>query len=135
MFDQSSAHDAFADDALVAKRMNVNPGGKNLKPMHATRIPMDNPNPLLRGKYQEMMFPLGHRLAGQAKGMKNILEERGLLETIDRNKNGQQVGICATCKQSEAARTKAEKEARDRMAEDPEFYGSLGMHLSMITYY
>jgi hypothetical protein len=28
IFDQSSAHSAFAKDALNAKEMNVNPGGK-----------------------------------------------------------------------------------------------------------
>lgn len=109
--------------------MNVNPGGKNSKPMHPTIIPANNPNPSLRGQYQSMVFPPGHELAGQAKGMKVVLEERGLLDSIDRSKSGQPVGVCSSCRQSEAARTKAEKEARNRMAEDPEFYGSLGAHI------
>jgi hypothetical protein len=125
-FDQSSAHNAFGEDALVAKRMNVGPGGKTAKPMHTTIIPMDNPNPLLRGKSQYMVFPEVNERAGQSKGMKLVLEERGLLATLDLNRNGQPVGVCNECKKSEAARTKAEKDARERMAEDPEFFGSLG---------
>lgn len=139
LFDQSSAHGAFADDVLVAKHMNVNSGGKNSKPMHSTSIPMDNRNPLPRSKHQYMVFPDGHELAGKPKGMKIILEECELLGTIDCNKNGQPIGICASCKQSEAARMKAEKEAQDRMNEDSVFYGSLGMlfssyHPIMLTY-
>ena len=35
IFDQSSCHCAYADDALVVTRMNVNPGGKQPK-MHDT---------------------------------------------------------------------------------------------------
>lgn len=107
--------------------MNVGPGGKNTKPMHDTKIPMDNPNPELRGTRQSMVFPEGHELAGQPKGMKIVLEERGLLHTLDRNRAGQPVGICASCKQSEAARAKAEKEAREKMAQDPEYSQALGV--------
>ena len=44
IFDQSSAHGAFAPDALNAKEMNVNPGGKQHR-MHSTIIPNDVPNP------------------------------------------------------------------------------------------
>ena len=36
-FDQSSAHGAFAPDALNAKEMNLKPGGKQGK-MHSTPI-------------------------------------------------------------------------------------------------
>jgi hypothetical protein len=46
IFDQSSAHGAFAEDALNAKNMNVGPGGKKPK-MHSTTIPDDNPFPHL----------------------------------------------------------------------------------------
>jgi len=49
IFDQSSAHGAFAKDALNAKEMNVQPGGKQ-RAMHDTRIPSDNPRPELRKK-------------------------------------------------------------------------------------
>lgn len=106
--------------------MNVGSGGKNSKPMHDTIIPMDNPDPALRGSLQSMVFPLDHSLAVQPKGMRIILEARGLLATLDQNKKGVPVGVCDSCKQSEAARTKAEKDARERMEADPEFYTSLG---------
>lgn len=43
-FDQSSAHGAFAKDALNAKEMNVKPGGKQ-RVMRNTYIPQDNPDP------------------------------------------------------------------------------------------
>lgn len=108
--------------------MNVGPGGKNAKPMHDTTIPLNNPNPELRGQRQSMVFPEGHHLAGQPKGMKIILEERGLLDTLDRSRGGQPVGVCSSCKMSEAARTKAEKEAREKRAEDPEYFQSIGMY-------
>ncbi|KAI5988260.1 hypothetical protein EDC04DRAFT_2912578 [Pisolithus marmoratus] len=51
IFDQSSAHGAFAKDALNAKEMNIWPGGKQCA-MHDTYIPWDNPNPELWGKLQ-----------------------------------------------------------------------------------
>ena len=55
-FDQSSAHGAYAKDALNAKEMNVKPGGKQCI-MHDTYIPQDNPTPALRGCLQSMIFP------------------------------------------------------------------------------
>ena len=64
-FDQSSAHGAFADDALNANKMNVKPGGKQWH-MHSTQIPDDNPNPALHGVVQDMCFadeqPSGHNM-------------------------------------------------------------------------
>lgn len=133
-FDQSSAHNAYGDDALVAKRMNLGPGGKNSKPMRDTVIPMDNPDTARRGLPQPMVFPPEHALAGQPKGMRIVLEERGLLDTLDQNKKGVAVGVCDSCKQSETARTKAEKEARERLEADPEFYMSLGEFYSVFLY-
>ncbi|EUC67676.1 DDE family endonuclease [Rhizoctonia solani AG-3 Rhs1AP] len=124
-FDQSSAHNAFADDALVATRMTVNGAGKNSKPMHDTFIPMDNPDPALRGMRQSMVYPPGHKDAGKLKGMRDVLEERGLLTTLTRGTRGQPVGICGACSQSEEARSKAEKAAREQMRSDPSFYRSL----------
>lgn len=55
MFDQSSAHGAFAKDALNAKEMNVQPRGKQCK-MHDTLIPADNPNPSLSSIHQTYVF-------------------------------------------------------------------------------
>ncbi|KAI6133957.1 hypothetical protein EDD17DRAFT_1507757 [Pisolithus thermaeus] len=51
-FNQPSAHGAFAKDALNAKEMNVQPGGKQ-HAMHGTYIPWDNLNPELWGKLQQ----------------------------------------------------------------------------------
>jgi hypothetical protein len=106
VFDQSSAHGAFAKDALNAKDMNVRPGGKQCK-MHDTFIPINNPNLSLRGKLQTMNFPadlpLGHLdypFRGQPKGMHRILEERGLISVLADVNGGKVTGECATCKLS-----------------------------------
>ncbi|RGB42597.1 hypothetical protein C1646_750781 [Rhizophagus diaphanus] len=71
-FDNSSNHAAFSKDALVANRMNLNPGGKQ---------------PVMRNTYfgpnnqlQSMVFPTTHndeKLRGKPKGIKQILMERG----------------------------------------------------------
>ena len=63
LFDQSSGHCAYADDALVAHRMNVSDGGKQ---------------PFLRdtiwdGKLQKLVTEEGIQ-----KGFKSLLEERGV---------------------------------------------------------
>ena len=63
LFDQSSGHCAYADDALVAHRMNVSDGGKQ---------------PFLRdtiwdGKLQKLVTEEGIQ-----KGLKSLLEERGV---------------------------------------------------------
>ena len=51
IFDQSSAHGAFAPDALNAKEMNMGSGG-NQRCMHNTVIPNNNPDPLLQGNHR-----------------------------------------------------------------------------------
>ena len=63
LFDQSSGHCAFADDALIAHKMNVSDGGKQ---------------PYLRdtvwdGKPQKMVTS-----DGLQKGLKRVLQERGV---------------------------------------------------------
>jgi hypothetical protein len=71
-FDNSSNHAAFSKDALVAKRMNLGPGGKQPN-MHDTYF---GPNKQL----QSMVFPSTHpdeRLRGKPKGIKQVLIERG----------------------------------------------------------
>lgn len=118
IFDQSSAHGAFAPDALNAKEMNVNPGGQK-RHMHDTIIPNDNPNPALRGKIQQMSFPKdlteGHAhyaFRGQQKGMRIILEERGLLNSISTDNLAKHIlGECAGCKMSQRAREEASRQA------------------------
>ncbi len=110
-FDQSSAHGAFAGDALNANEMNVKPG-RNQRRMHATFIPNDNPNPALRGQPQDMIFPDNllpdheyYKFCGQAKGMKAVLEERGLWDYLCTQNGGKALfGDCARCKLSQKAR-------------------------------
>ena len=55
MFDHSSCHGAYADDALIASRMNAKPGGT-----------------VWDGKVQRMVFSVG-----VAKGLIQVLKERG----------------------------------------------------------
>jgi hypothetical protein len=83
-FDQSTAHGAFASDALNANEMKVNFGEKQCR-MDSTFIPSNNPNPKLRGRPQSMKFEedlasddLNYQYRGQVKGMKQVLKERGL---------------------------------------------------------
>ena len=64
IFDQSSGHNAFAADALVASRMNVKPGGKQ---------PVMHPGQLPDGRRQLMVDSYG-----RPKGLKQVLEERGV---------------------------------------------------------
>jgi hypothetical protein len=125
-FDHSTGHGAYATDSLNARKMNVNPGGKQ-RSMHATKIPMDNPYPELRGQPQEINFPIDlpsdhpyHKFCGQPKGMRVVLEERGLYEWM-REKNGGQkpIGICENCRMSQKARDKkAREEAASKIGED-----------------
>ena len=79
-FDNSSGHACKAKDALVANRMNLRPGGKQPE-MHDT-VWGD-------GRKQSMVFQEGDtewdtglsispELVGKPKGMKRVLQERGL---------------------------------------------------------
>src|SRR3954471_14368542 len=70
-FDNSSSHAKLADDTLNVANMNLNPGGKQ-------SIMRDT---VFNGQIQTMVFPSDHSdelLRGKAKGMKVILQERGL---------------------------------------------------------
>lgn len=70
-FDNSSNHNCFAKDALLVSRMNLSPGGgQNL--LKDTEV---------NGVKYSMVFPMDHpdeALRGKAKGMKQVLLERGL---------------------------------------------------------
>jgi hypothetical protein len=123
IFDCSSAHEAFAVDALVAHKMNRSPGGKQPK-MHATINPAT-------GERQSMVFELGDdavdsegkSLVGQPKGMEQVLRERGLLDMLnvaaDNRKPGSTaVGICRECAKSQKARDLEAKARREGL--DPE---------------
>ena len=63
IFDQSSCHKAFAPDALNVNKMNVLPGGAQAK-LRDT---------MWAGNLQQMVFNLA-----VPKGMKRVLEERGI---------------------------------------------------------
>ena len=72
VFDHSSCHAAMGDDALEVAHMNVKPGGKQ-------RIMRDT---TYDGKVQKMYYTVrGEKIA---KGMKMVLEERGI-STIGKN--------------------------------------------------
>ncbi|EFP88340.2 uncharacterized protein PGTG_14424 [Puccinia graminis f. sp. tritici CRL 75-36-700-3] len=82
IFDCSSAHGAFSKTALRVQNMNLKPGGKQSH-LRDSIIPCDDPCiPLhLRGRPQTFSYDSSHpdpKLAGQAKGIQTILEERGL---------------------------------------------------------
>jgi hypothetical protein len=79
-FDNSSGHACKAKDALVANRMNLRPGGKQ-PAMHSTKWG--------DGIEQSMVFldgdkdwgsgiPIPLELVGKPKGIKRVLQERGL---------------------------------------------------------
>jgi hypothetical protein len=122
-FDCSTAHEAFAADALNANEMNVNPGGQQ-RHMHATIIPNDNPHPALQGKPQTMVFdanlPPNHpyyQFRGQPKGMQQILKERGLWDELVRLNGDKPIpGNCHNCKMSKAEREQRQREAVEEMA-------------------
>jgi len=76
LFDWSSGHAKYADDALNANRMNVGIGGKQPK-MHDTwwkDAGGDNHTQTMVFKENETPFAA---CVGQAKGMKQVLQERG----------------------------------------------------------
>jgi hypothetical protein len=83
IFNRSSTHKGFMEDALNINCMNVNPGGKQ-KWLCNTIIPLNNPDPApgeddMRGWVQHMYFPDDFhdpKLRGQAKRVRAILMER-----------------------------------------------------------
>ncbi|KIJ43225.1 hypothetical protein M422DRAFT_253429 [Sphaerobolus stellatus SS14] len=126
IFDQSSAHGAFAKDALNSKEMNVGPGGKQRK-MHNTIIPMDNPHPHLRGQIQQMVLPKNPPKKNQnkknqakQKGRKMERKKRGLLAMLTEINGGKLVGECKFCKSSREAQDKLLHEARATLAGEEE---------------
>lgn len=128
IFDQSSAHHSLASDPLTAKKMNVNPDGKQPK-MHATWIPMNNPNLQLWGTHQSMVLSDSHpNNPGEAKGMEAVLRERGLWPRLVAacTLGKSPVGRCTSCKASTAKQIKIEANVWARMEAKPETYGSIG---------
>lgn len=113
IFDCSSAHEAFASDALLAHKMNRSPGGAQ-REMHDTIKTATN-------AAQQMVYPDECEdfdkdrkpLAGLSKGMEQVLSEWQLLGTLE-TKNVRYVKVCAECKKSQVAQDKAVKEAKAR---------------------
>jgi hypothetical protein len=76
VFDQSSAHASLGPDALSAFKMNKTNGG-NQRKQRDTVIPLNNPYPAYCGKPQKMTTS-----TGEAKGLKQTLEEQGFVLAI-----------------------------------------------------
>ena len=71
LFDNSSNHGVVAPDALIASKMNLNPGGRQPK----LRDGYDSG----KGCSQSMVFPDDHpQFPGQPKGIRQALMERGI---------------------------------------------------------
>jgi hypothetical protein len=82
VFDCSSAHKSFGPSALQVQNINLSSGGKQAQ-LRDTIIPMDDPliPEHLRGQRQETCYPANYQipqLAGQPKGVQQVLIKRGL---------------------------------------------------------
>ena len=111
VFDRSSAHGGFADDALNVNVMNVHPA-RNQRRMHDTIIPLNNPDPApgeedMRGQIQQMCFPEDYEdlaLRGKPKGMRIVLQERKSVwdkfSQINKARGANLIGKCASCTKS-----------------------------------
>ena len=73
MVDNSQGHSAYSKDALLSSRMNLRPGGKQARMRDGWFMQNDQ-------KVQQLMvFPVNHpEFPDQPKGMKQVLQERGL---------------------------------------------------------
>jgi hypothetical protein len=76
LIDNSQGHSAYAEDALLTSRMNVNPGGKQA---HMRDGWYDHDG---RTVSQSMVYPSDHpQFPNQPKGIKAVLIERGLYKS------------------------------------------------------
>jgi hypothetical protein len=99
-FDNSTNHRAYASDALLVSRMNLNPGGGQPK-MRTTTMRDDT--------IQEMVFE-----DGTPKGMKVILEERKLWKEGLRK-------ICSDCKNNNDIQQRSDCCASRILSLEPDF--------------
>jgi hypothetical protein len=82
VFDRSSAHKGYVDNALDINNMNIGSGGQQRRLCNTT-IPLSNPDPApgeedTRSHTQKMCFLDNHpdpKLRGQPKGVKIVLKE------------------------------------------------------------
>jgi transposase len=87
LIDNSQGHSAYAKNALVAKRLNLNPGGKQAR-MKPGWFMKDGVKVI-----QPMIFDVNHpQHPNQPKGSKAVLQERGLW----------QPGLLTKCKKDKA---------------------------------
>ncbi|KAG1740917.1 hypothetical protein EDB19DRAFT_1635048, partial [Suillus lakei] len=76
LINNSQGHSAYADDALLILRMNVNPGGKQAQMKDGWFIDAGGQKVI-----QPMMFPSNHHdHPNKPKGIKAVLQEHGLLQ-------------------------------------------------------
>ncbi|CAG8625873.1 17591_t:CDS:2 [Acaulospora morrowiae] len=78
-FDQSTNHNAWAENALIATRMNLGPGGIQPKMRDGWYIDENN-----KRQIQSMVFPDNHpeeKLRGHSKGIRQVLKDRKLWPT------------------------------------------------------
>jgi hypothetical protein len=126
IFDNSSAHNSLAKDALTVTKMNISPGGKNMPNMHDTIVPADNPHSQ-GGQVQNMQFndvlPTDHpykQHEGKPKGIRVILKEHGLISTMIPGKRGGKsdrlVGECKSCKASKEQKPKLDNLSPEELA-------------------
>jgi len=121
VFDRSSAHKGFAENALNIHNMNINPGGKQRK-LRDTTIPFSNPA-LAPGEedtcsqVQKMCFPDDHtdpELRGKPKGIRLVLQERKSIwdkfTMTCKECRTKVVGKCASC-----AKSQSHKDAEHRV--------------------
>jgi hypothetical protein len=151
IFDCSSAHEAFADDALNVNNMNIKPGGKQRK-IRSTIIPLSNPppnpgNPDTRGQIQPLVFPDDHQdteLCGKAKGLRAVLMERtSVWDALREAAGGDErkiKNVCEVCKASQVEKDRLAHVAGAACADGdvgindgiPDFPGS-GSNLCCVT--
>ncbi|EIW56251.1 uncharacterized protein TRAVEDRAFT_22553 [Trametes versicolor FP-101664 SS1] len=74
MVDNSQGHSAYSADALLTSRMNLRPGGKQARMRDGQYTDASGVEHV-----QSMVFPADHpEFPDKPKGMKQVLEERGL---------------------------------------------------------
>ncbi|KIJ29985.1 hypothetical protein M422DRAFT_268549 [Sphaerobolus stellatus SS14] len=128
IFDCSSAHEAFSEDALNVKNMNINPGDKQQCPQ-PSKIPLNNLPPIpgerdTQGTIQLMVYGSDHEnpdLRGKAKGIKAVLQERSsvwrkLVQAVGGNEK-KVVGLCKICKASQIEKDRLLRIASQDQAE------------------
>jgi hypothetical protein len=128
VFDRSSAHEGFAEDALNINHMNIKPCGKQRK-LQNTVIPLSNLDPApgeedTHGKVQYMCYPNDHddpTLQGKPKGVQEVLMERKSIwdkyTDMCKRRGVNVVGTCAVCRKSNLCKG---AERHVRLAEEME---------------